>query len=86
MDEYTEIESENFFKINHLTPRPAEWDSDVITNVSYEVSPHLNIIFRDGYTFLDILSDLGGISSLISVAFALIVSLFNKNRFDQFLI
>ena len=40
---------------------------------------------RDGYTFLDVLSDVGGVSSAIIFVLSSIVSLLNYNHLDSYL-
>ena len=44
------------------------------------------VIAREGYTVLDLLSDIGGIQSLIYSFLALVLSFLNYNYFDDFMI
>ena len=41
---------------------------------------------REGYTILDYLSDIGGMQSMILSGFALFLSLWNYNYFDDHLV
>lgn len=46
----------------------------------------LTIIERDGYTFIDVLSDIGGIQGIIGSTFGLILSILNYNHFDNYMV
>ena len=72
-DALTELENDKVFGLQELPLRPAEWDENVIINVQFEVSLDLMIVIRDGYTVIDILSDLGGINAVFMVVFPMII-------------
>ena len=40
---------------------------------------------RNGYTILDLLSDMGGMYSILVAFFAALLALFNYNNFDTFM-
>ena len=69
-----------------MPQRPAEWDENIIVNIQFEVSLDRVIVIRDGYTVIDIVSDLGGISSIFMAVFSLIIQIFHSNTLDEFLI
>ena len=46
----------------------------------------LTVIQRDGYTVLDILSDVGGLQSVLISAFAILLSVWNHNYLNSYLV
>ena len=49
------------FKVEALPIRAYEKDLDVQMDISIEMNPDLEVMARSGYTFIDVLSDIGGI-------------------------
>ena len=47
---------------------------------------NLNVIQRDGYTVLDILSDVGGLQSVLISVFAILLSIWNHNYLNSYLV
>ena len=43
-------------------------------------------VTRSGYTILDVLSDVGGIMSILFSAMSMFLSAWNYNHFDNFLV
>ena len=54
--------------------------------ISIERDLDLTVISREGYTFLDFCSDLGGMQSMIITFFGLILSFWNYNFLEDFLV
>ena len=46
----------------------------------------LKILHRNGYTVLDMLSDVGGVESIFVTAFAFFISIWNHDNFDNYLV
>ena len=44
------------------------------------------MVARDGYTFLDYLSDIGGMQGMLISLVALIMTIFNHNYFDNWMV
>ena len=61
LDHITELEDSSVFKIESKGNRPMDFDPTLIALVRFEMNLDLKIIERTGYTFLDYLSDIGGI-------------------------
>lgn len=53
--------------------------------VSFEMNMDMNSIDRVGYNFIDMLSDIGGIQTIVMTTFALILSILNHNYFDSYM-
>ena len=53
--------------------------------VSFEMNMDLNSIDRVGYNFIDMLSDIGGIQTIVMTTFALVMSILNHNYFDSYM-
>jgi len=44
------------------------------------------VISRDGYTFLDWVSDVGGMQGMLISAMAVLLGIWNHNYFDNYLV
>ena len=74
------------FKFNKLESRYHEWEGpEFISGIDITNNLDLTEVQREGYTFLDVLSDIGGvISGLVSVL-VFIVSLLNYNHLESYM-
>ena len=45
----------------------------------------LNVIQREGYTLLDLLSDVGGLQGILISAFSLLLSIWNHNYLENYI-
>jgi len=54
-------------------------------NLTIEMNLNAKLIERSGYTFLDMLADVGGIKEMLFSGFAIIVSFFNYKHYDNYL-
>ena len=62
------------------------WDDVTLANISIEMNRDLTVLQRDGYTFLDLISDIGGIQSILLQIFASIVVILNHNYLPNYLV
>ena len=60
-------------------------DRSVQMDITLEMDLTLTGLSRDGYTFLDWISDIGGIQGIFISVIALLLSLWNYNHLDNFL-
>ena len=60
-------------------------DSSVQMDVTIERNLSLVKISRDGYTFLDWISDIGGIQGILISTIAIFMGIWNYNSLDNFL-
>lgn len=63
-----------------------EKDSDVQMDITFERNLDMVSIARDGYTVLDWISDIGGIQGILISAVAIILSFWNYNYLDNYLV
>ena len=49
------------------------------------MSADLTLIQRNGYTFLDILSDVGGLQGILISAFSILLLAFNYKQLDSYM-
>ena len=49
------------------------------------MSMDLTLIVRDGYTVLDLLSDIGGLQGILNAGFSVILIFFNYKYLDSYL-
>ena len=54
-------------------------------NVMIEMNLNAKIIERSGYTFLDLLADVGGVKEMLYSGFAIVVAFFNYKHYDNYL-
>ena len=71
-----------------LKPQPArsyEKDRFTVMNINVEMSLDKVDIERENYSFLDVLSDAGGIQSIFITVFSVIIALLNYKYFDTYM-
>ena len=54
--------------------------------ITIEHSLDRQIVERVNYTFLDVLSDVGGLTSVIASVFAILLAIVNRNILDQHMV
>ena len=84
-DELTLILDKSMFEIEKKASRTYEKDYDVQMDITVEMNLSKVTVERSGYTFLDVLSDVGGIQGLLLSFCGLIVGIANYNNFDNYL-
>ena len=84
LDDLTLIEDDTIFKLVKMTNLPYEKDRNVQMSVTIEMSLELLVVARTGYTFLDVLSDVGGIQSLLMTTTTLWIGVWNYRHFDNY--
>ena len=60
-------------------------DKSVQLDITIERDLNLLLVSREGYTYLDWISDIGGIQGILISAIAIILSLYNYNHIDNFM-
>ena len=83
LDQLTELEDLTVFKLEKLPPQVKEDKEEMIQMMSFEMDMDMLKIVRVSYTFIDMLSDIGGIQSIILSTFVLVLSVLNHNYFDS---
>ena len=53
--------------------------------LSFEVNLNLLFVNRDGYTFIDVLSDVGGINAILVSGISIFLTLWNYKHFDSYM-
>lgn len=86
MDDITELENNNIFTVDTLATLSYEKEFDVQMDIQFEMNLDKVTLFRNGYTFLDVLSDVGGIHSIFISFFAVILGFLNYNHFQNYLV
>ena len=86
LDQITALEDPRVFQMSKLESRPYEYNGpDKIVAVEIQNNLGLTTLFRDGYTFLDVLSDVGGISSALISVLTTIVGFLNYNHLESYM-
>ena len=78
-DSLTELSDGTLFEMEELFHRPWEMDSITIGNISVELNRDVLYVQREGYTSLDLISDIGGMQGLLFTAISAIVAIINYN-------
>ena len=85
-DALTKLNFKTLFRMDQNYIMPYERDAEVQTDVTFERNMDLTVISRDGYTVLDYISDIGGIQGILISFIAIILSLWNYNYLDNYMV
>lgn len=69
-----------------LPSRSYEKDDDTWFDLTIEMNLNLELIQRNGYTILDLLSDVGGILEIFSIIIGYFLAFWNYHYFENFLV
>ena len=72
------------FKVEPLPSRSQERDLNVQMELQVEMNLDMTKMARSGYTIIDVLSDVGGIQSILISGISILIGIFNYNHFDDF--
>ena len=86
LDQLTVMKDKTVFELEPMAPRPWGFDQNVLQNISIEMNLDLKYLSRDGYTVLDLLSDIGGIQGLLFSFAAIFVGFINYNQVENHLV
>ena len=85
LDDLTEFAAENLFKVEPLPIRSYEKDYHVQMNINVEMNLNLEVFEREGYTVMDVLSDVGGFQGILVSFFTMIIPIVNYEHFQSHL-
>ena len=86
LDDFTELEDPQLFTLEPLPSRSYEKDLDTWFDLTIEMNMNLELIQRNGYTVLDLLSDIGGILEIMTIFITYFLAFWNYNYFENFLV
>lgn len=86
LDQITELADSSVFKMEDMPFRPADHIEHQIFGFMFEMSLDLLVVARNGYNVLDLLSDVGGIESIIISGIGIFLSVFNYKHFDSYMV
>ena len=86
LDQLTEHKDPSIFKVDSMPLYSYEKDYNAQFDFTIQVNLDQKIISRDGYTFLDFLSDIGGIQGMLISGVAYCLAMWNYNYFDNFMV
>ena len=86
LDSLTEVENDSIFTLERMPDR--SYEKDYVAQFDLSIEMHLDTLAfkRQSYTFLDLISDIGGMQSLLFSAFAFVVGVWNYNMFDNYMV
>ena len=79
------LSDDTVFKLDKMANQSYEKDDIVIMDVTIEMNLNLGFIQRTSYNVLDVLSDIGGIQSIILTTFSVLMSILNYKHFDSYM-
>ena len=85
LDQITELEDSSVFRLEKLPLQFLERSPHFMMMLSFEINKNLDSIGRQGYNFIDMLSDIGGIQAIIVATFGLVLAILNHNYFDSYM-
>ena len=85
LDEITVLKHANVFSLKPTNVAPFYLEKDLIQGMWIQMNLDLTVIHREGYTVLDILSDVGGLQGILVSAFSLLLGIWNHNYLDNFI-
>ena len=86
LDELTELEDTSVFTLDQLPLKPYEHDLYTQVDITVEMNLDQKVIARAGYTFLDLLSDIGGMQGVLMSGMAYLLTIWNYNYFDNYMV
>ena len=86
LDDITELYNSNVFRLDELNARAYEGHGpSIVASLSFEMNPGLYQVIREGYTFMDILSDIGGVEAVLISVISMFLSFWNYKHFDNYM-
>ena len=85
LDAITADVHESLFDLKQQPARSYEKDRHTVMSINVEMSLDKLDIERENYSILDVLSDAGGIQSILTAAFSAIIAVLNYKYFDTFM-
>ena len=79
LDEVTELQDSSVFRLKQGSFVPFSNAEDLVFGAWIQMNFDLTIIERDGYTILDVLSDVGGLQGILISAISVTLSIINHN-------
>ena len=81
----TVLSDSSVFEFKRLTNRPSEFNPQLIGSLDFEMDLDLLFLERNNYTMLDMLSDIGGISSIMISAMLFLLQVINYNHLEYYM-
>ena len=78
LDEFTEFQT-SVFGVELSPSLPFTRDKPTLSRIIFELNPDMIEITRDVYTFLDLLSDIGGMQGMLISIVAFFISFFERH-------
>ena len=86
LDKLTKNERDDLFTINQKANIPYESFDNVWLSITLEMDLDVSHIERDVYTFFDMLSDVGGLTGILTTLFSFLASIWNFEALDDFMV
>ena len=86
LDELTELRDASIFEIQPKPVKSYEKSFDVQLDITIEMNLDQLVIARDGYTSLDLLSDVGGMESILISSCVILIGIWNYHFLDNALV
>ena len=81
----TKLEDSSVFKLDKRALIPYMDVEELVQGIQVDHDANLTLLQRDGYTIIDILSDVGGIQGILLSGITLFLSVWNYNQLEDYL-
>lgn len=85
-DDLTALEDGRVFSLIKQPVISYEKDKNAQVDITIEMDLNRKVISRNGYTLLDLISDIGGIQGMLISGVAIVVGIWNYNMIDNHLV
>ena len=82
----TKEERKDLFLVKRKETMPYEFDDNVWLSITFEMSLDVIEYEREVYTFLMMMSDIGGLAGALFTLLSLLMALWNFNAFDNYMV
>ena len=86
LDEVTELNDSSIFRLERDKIWLSYSEKELLLGFSIQMNLDQILIGRTGYTILDVLSDVGGLQSILISGISLLLSILNHNFLDSYLV
>ena len=87
LDEVTELTDSSVFRLVETYDKiQAHFETDLLEGLMLTIDMDQTIIQRNGYTLLDLFSDVGGLQGILITGTSFILSILNHNNLDNYLV
>ena len=86
LDELTELQDSSVFRLQEGSTQPIHDHRKILFGILIQMNMDQTLIERNGYTILDLLSDVGGLQGILTSGIYIILGILNHNHLSNYLV